>query len=214
MRATWPSGIVARAVRPGARPAAATARSRDDACAPRARAARDVARLAGRIDPVADVDAGERRPQRLRHLADRHAQRSGERRDRAARRAPASGPCVDRPTSTAPGTLRTSAATCLASRVSSSASGPCSCSWICFSPGLKPLLIDDVTPPSCTSSARMSGHDVCLVPRALGLRLQLARRPMPSSTASPCAADRRVGVARPRARCARCARLPAPSACV
>ena len=66
--ATWPSGSVV----------GAPLRSRHDErqlrevgarCrATRARAARDVARLAARIDPVAGVDAGERRPQRLRDL--------------------------------------------------------------------------------------------------------------------------------------------------
>ena len=39
---------------------------------------RDVARLAGRVHPVAGVDAGERRPQRLRDVADAKAQRAGQ----------------------------------------------------------------------------------------------------------------------------------------
>ena len=78
MRATWPSGIVVgRLVGPGD-----DQRQRLEVGDDRARlgreADRDVARLARRIDPVADVDAGERRPQRLRHLADRDAERAGE----------------------------------------------------------------------------------------------------------------------------------------
>ena len=68
----------------------------------------DVARLARRVDPVADVDAGKRRPQRLRHLANRDAERAGQ---RAIELHVELGfcPLVDRPTSTAPGTFRTSA---------------------------------------------------------------------------------------------------------
>ena len=38
----------------------------------------DVARLAGRVDPVADLDAGERHAQRLRRVAHRDAQRVGQ----------------------------------------------------------------------------------------------------------------------------------------
>jgi hypothetical protein len=38
----------------------------------------DVAGFSGRVDPVADVDAGKCRPQRLGHLADGHANRTGK----------------------------------------------------------------------------------------------------------------------------------------
>ena len=38
----------------------------------------DVARLAGRVDPVAGVEAGERHPQRLSDLADAHAEAPGQ----------------------------------------------------------------------------------------------------------------------------------------
>ena len=93
---------------------------------------RDVARLARRVDPVAGVDAGERRAQRLRDLPDGHAERAGERRGRAPPRAPASarastGRRRPRPAPSAPAPApgrRASAAR--ASR------GPCSWSWICF----------------------------------------------------------------------------------
>ena len=71
----------------------------------RMQAHRDVARLAGRVDPVADLDAGERHAQRLRRIADRDAQLVGE----AAielDRSSSFGSCSERPTSTAPGILR------------------------------------------------------------------------------------------------------------
>ena len=84
-----------------------------------------------RIDPVADIDAGERRTQRLRDLARGDAERAGE---RAIELTSSSGfcPCVDRPTSTAPGTFLTSAehpsAICCSSRRVRSESWI----WICF----------------------------------------------------------------------------------
>ena len=65
-------------------------------------------------------------------------------------------PLVDNPTSTAPGTWRTCATTCSARPASVPASGPCNCSWICFSPSLKPVLIDDDTPATLARPRRIS----------------------------------------------------------
>ena len=79
MRATCPSGIARVGLPSVRRPAAAATRDRPtDRARLGSEPNRHVARLAGRIDPVADVDAGKRRPQRLRDLADRHAERAGQ----------------------------------------------------------------------------------------------------------------------------------------
>ena len=212
IRATWPSGIArAGPVRSGRRQRQRFEIGHDGARLGR-EADRHVAGLAGRIDPVADVDAGKRRPQRLRHLPDRDAERAGQaaielhvelrllslRRER--RRPPRRAPAAPRRPPPAP------AASARSRRC------PWSCSWICFSPGLKPVLIDDVTPLSCRQLAtRMSATTSAWLRDALGLRHQLHEH--------RCLRPRRRPGRRPRCRCrpppaacGRCARPPAPSA--
>ncbi len=78
IRATWPSGIVVGPFATAGDDERQRLEVGDHAARLRRQPDGDVARLAGRIDPVADVDAGKRRPQRLRHLADRDAERTGE----------------------------------------------------------------------------------------------------------------------------------------
>ena len=78
IRATWPSGMLAPGLSGPPTSSGSDSRSPTDGARLGREADRHVARLAGRIDPVADVDAGKRRPQRLRHLADRDAERAGQ----------------------------------------------------------------------------------------------------------------------------------------
>ena len=78
MRATCPSGMLAPGLSGPPTSSGSDSRSPTDGARLRREPNRHVARLAGRIDPVADVDAGKRRPQRLRHLPDRDAERAGQ----------------------------------------------------------------------------------------------------------------------------------------
>ena len=103
------------------------------------------------------VDAGERRPQRLRDLADRHSHRSGQRRGRASTvelRLLRRGPRARRPPRRAP--LRTSFTARSRELVSTVASGPRSCTWI-----------------SLTRTAEAAGEDLDV--RAADLRELLAQ---------------------------------------
>ncbi len=148
---------------------------------------RHVARLARRIDPVADVDAGKRRPQRLRHLADRHAERAGQAAidlDVQLRLLA----LVDRPTSTAPGTCPTSAATASASLATARARRVPQLQLNLLLASLKPVLIDavDAGQLPARGGSRRRRRPGCASARPWAMSLT---NTVPSSTASPCAAD-------------------------
>jgi hypothetical protein len=116
------------------------------------------------IDPVADVDAGERRAQRLRDLPDGDAERPGERRGRSRRRAPASAPSstARRRRRPAPAHLRHPVG-----QPRSSPVGPLQLQLDLLLFRRTRSLIDAVTPPSAPSSIAQLRATSVLVPVAL-----------------------------------------------
>ena len=147
-------------------------------------------------------------------LADASRQAIRRGRGRARRRAPASGPCVDSPTSTAPGTCRTSGqhligdllqlAPCRARGTGAgSASGHRRSRRWRSTPSRR---------PAAPAVGRSSALTSFWLPFALVLRRELHVRRSPSSTAPRPAADGGVGVGDLRLRARDARRPPRPSA--